>query len=130
MGVKKVVSPDDVQGLQLPGRELKWIVTPETVGAQQLSIAIMDCPAGSVVRPLHSHKDIEEVILILDGQGEAWIDGEMVSFRKGDTVFFPANSRHQVRNTGDNALITASIFSAPTNPDNYVIYEEDAFDSM
>ena len=54
-----------------------------------MSIAIMDCPAGSVVRPLHSHKDIEEVILILDGQGEAWIDGEMVSFRKGDAVFFP-----------------------------------------
>ena len=44
----------------------------------------------ALLSDLHSHKDIEEVILILDGQGEAWIDGEMVSFRKGDAVFFPA----------------------------------------
>ena len=94
-----------------------------------MSIAIMDCPAGSVVRPLHSHKDIEEVILILDGQGEAWIDEKWFLSGRRRRVL-SANSRHQVRSTGDNALITASIFSAPTNPDNYVIYEEDAFDSM
>ena len=100
MGVKKVVSPDDVQGLQLPGRELKWIVTPETVGAQQLSIAIMDfllallSDHSTAIRTLR-------VILILDGQ-VSWIDGEMVSFRKGDACS-SRQFRHQVRNTGDNA---------------------------
>jgi len=99
------------------------------VGAEKLSIAIMNCPSKSTVRPLHSHKNIKEVILILEGQGEAWIDGERVSFKKGDAVFFPSNSRHQVRNTGDMPLVTASIFSAPTKPENYVIYEEDAFNN-
>ena len=73
------------------------------------------------------HEDIEEVILILEGEGEAWVDGETAKFKKGDAVFFPANSRHQVRNTGDTMLVTASIFSAPTNPDSYLIYDEDVF---
>lgn len=126
MAVRKV-STDDIKPQHLSGRDLRWIVTPETIGAESLSIAIMNCFPKSIVRPLHGHKDIEEVILILDGQGEAWVDGETTTFKKGDAVLFPANSKHQVRNTGSIDLVTASIFSKPTGPDSYIIYEEDAF---
>jgi mannose-6-phosphate isomerase-like protein (cupin superfamily) len=76
---------------------------------------------------MHAHRDIEEVILILDGEGEAWVDGDRAFFKKGDAVLFPANSRHQVRNTGGSPLRTASIFSAPTKPDDYIMYADDAF---
>ncbi|MGI6567586.1 MAG: cupin domain-containing protein [Firmicutes bacterium] len=124
----RVVSLDSIEPQHLPGRDLQWLVTPETIGAEQLSIAIMTCPAKSVVKPLHSHKDIEEVILILEGEGEAYVDGQKAFFKKGDAVLFPASSKHQVRNTGDGPLITASIFSAPTSPDSYVVYDEDAFE--
>ncbi|HBK68495.1 MAG TPA: hypothetical protein DEB05_06745 [Firmicutes bacterium] len=123
----RIVSLKEIEPLHLPGRDLQWMVTPETIGAEKLSIAIMTCPAKSIVRPLHSHKEIEEVILILAGEGEAYVDGERAFFKKGDAVLFPANSKHQVRNTGNEPLITASIFSAPTSPDSYVIYEEDVF---
>lgn len=123
----KIASLKDIEPLHAPGRDLQWIVTPETIGAEQLSIAIMTCPPRSIVRPLHSHKGIEEVILILAGGGEAYVDGDKAFFKKGDAVLFPADSKHQVRNTGDEPLITASIFSAPTNPDSYVVYEEDVF---
>ncbi len=124
---KKVINPVEVETLHLPGRDLSWIVTPELTGIEKLSIAIMNCPPRSVVRPLHSHKDTEEVILILQGQGKAWIDGEIVPFQKGDAVIFHSNSKHQVMNTGGETLITASIFSPPTNPDSYVIYPDDMF---
>lgn len=124
---KLKINESEVAPLHLPGRDLSWIVTRETVGAEQLSVAIMHCPARSIVRPMHSHKDGEEVILILEGRGEAWVDGELVPFEKGDAVFFPANSRHQVRNTGDSELRTASIFSGMNALERYVTYEEDAF---
>ncbi|HHU51252.1 MAG TPA: cupin domain-containing protein [Firmicutes bacterium] len=123
----KVISQAQAETQHLTGRDLTWIITEEAVGAKQMSIAIMHCSPHSVVRPLHAHEDIEEVILILEGEGEAWVDGETAKFKKGDAVFFPANSRHQVRNTGDTMLVTASIFSAPTNPDSYLIYDEDVF---
>ncbi len=126
MAVRKV-SLNDIEPQHLKGRDLRWMVTPETIGAESLSIAIMNCFPRATVRPLHGHKDIEEVILILEGEGEAWVDGETATFKKGDAVLFPANSRHQVRNTGDVDLVTASIFSQPTHPDSYVIYDEDAF---
>ncbi|HBR30334.1 MAG TPA: hypothetical protein DD789_12955 [Firmicutes bacterium] len=123
----KVVSMHDVEPEKLIGRDLTWLVTPETVGAENIAVAIMNCHPHATIRPMHSHKDIEEVCLILEGQGEVWIDGERFFFKKGDAIFYPANSKHQVRNTGDSPLVTASIFSAPTKPDSYITYEEDAF---
>ena len=123
----KVASVENIAPIKLAGRELRWLVTPESVGAERLSIAIMNCHPHAVVRPMHGHRDIEEVILILDGEGEAWVDGDRAFFKKGDAVLFPANSRHQVRNTGGSPLRTASIFSAPTKPDDYIMYADDAF---
>lgn len=123
----KIASLENIVPLHLPGRDLQWIATKETIGAEKISIAIMTCPARSVVKPLHTHKDIEEILLILNGEGEAWVDGETGKFKKGDAVLLPANSKHQVRNTGDESLVTASIFSPSTTPESYVIHDEDVF---
>jgi len=119
----KIASLSDIPRLHLAGRDLQWLVTRETIGAERLSMAIMDCPARSTVRPLHGHRDTEEVLYILEGEGEAWVDGEVARFRAGDAVLFPTNSKHMVRNTGDGPLRTCSIFSPPTSPDSYVLYE-------
>lgn len=123
----KIVSQKDIEPIQMSGRTLQWVVTPETIGAEMLSMALMDCAPGSVVKPLHSHKDIEEALYILQGEGEAWVDGETAFFQAGDVVLFPANSKHQVRNTGDQPLIAAAIFSDVTSPDSYVTYDRDVF---
>jgi mannose-6-phosphate isomerase-like protein (cupin superfamily) len=113
----------DIPVQDLPGRKLRWLVTPDTLGVERIGIAIMDCPAGSTVRPLHGHRDTEEVLLILEGQGEAWVDGETTTFKKGDAVLLPANSKHMVRSTGKGSLITASIFSPPTTPASYMLFD-------
>jgi mannose-6-phosphate isomerase-like protein (cupin superfamily) len=118
-----IASLGEIPTLELPGRRLQWLVTPETLGASNLSMAVMDCPAGSTVRPLHGHRDIEEVLYVFEGQGEAWVDGEVAPFKSGDAVLFPSNSRHMVRNTGTGPLRTCSIFSPPTSPESYVLYE-------
>ena len=119
----RTVSLDDIPAQDMPGRKLQWLVTPDTLGVEKIGIAIMDCPAGSTVRPLHIHIDTEEVLLILDGEGEAWVDGETAFFKEGDAVLLPANSKHIVRNTGKGPLITASIFSPPTTPASYRLFD-------
>jgi len=126
--MKQKVNESEVEAQHLEGRDLRWLITGDTVGAQQLSIAIMRCFPHAVVKPLHAHRDIEEVIYIIEGEGECWIDGKMVKFSQGDAVFFPANSKHQVRNSSDRMLVTASIFSKPTSPDQYISYPENMFE--
>lgn len=124
----KIVSQSEIESLKLPGRSLQWIVTPETIGSEKLSVNIMNCPSHSAVKSLHSHKDVEEVLFILEGEGEAWVDGELGKFKKGDSVLFPANSKHQVKNTGNSELITVCIFSSSNAADSYVNYKEDMFE--
>jgi quercetin dioxygenase-like cupin family protein len=119
----RIASLKDIPALDLPGRKLQWLVTPETLGARNLSMAVMDCPAGNVVRPMHSHPDTEEFIFILEGEGEAMVDGEVAAFHEGDAVFFPANSKHMVRNTGTTRLRTCSIFGPATSTASNVLYE-------
>lgn len=123
----RIASLSDIPAQQLPGRELKWLVTPETIGAEKISMAVMYCPPGSTVRPLHSHRDIEEILYILEGEGEAWVDGEVAPFKQGDAVLLPANSKHMVRNTGAASLRTCSIFSPPTTPNSYALYEDEGW---
>ena len=113
----------------MPGRQLRWIISRDSLGTRSLGMAIMDAPGHSVVRPCHGHKDVEEVLFILEGQGEAWVDGDVGSFKAGDAVSFPANSKHQVRNTGAGNLRTCSIFAHPNPPETYVSYEGDGFDA-
>ena len=123
----RIASLDSIPVLDLPGRKLQWLITPETLGTRNLSMAVMDCPAGSVVRPMHSHVDTEEVIFILEGEGEAMVDGEVAPFREGDAVFFPANSHHMVRYTGTTRLRTCSIFGPATTSESYVLYEDEGW---
>src|SRR5258706_135976 len=58
------------------------------------------------VAPLHSHPYIE-VLHILDGVAEAWIEGgedRPITLRKGDTIALQPNVPHSFRVVGDQAL--------------------------
>ncbi|HEX9116133.1 MAG TPA: cupin domain-containing protein [Anaerolineae bacterium] len=123
----RIASLQDIEPTRLPGRDLQWLVTPETIGVQGLSACVMTCQPHAVVKPLHAHAGIEEVIYILKGQGEASVSGERAAFKQGDAVLFPANAPHQVRNTGDDVMVVVCMFSAPTDPSSYVNYDRDVF---
>ena len=123
----RVASLADIPATKLPGRDLQWLVSPETIGSEQLGVAIMTCPAYSTVRPCHGHGSVEEVLLVLEGEGEAWVDGETAPFKAGNAVLLPAGSKHQVRNTGPGVLRTASIFATARPMATYVLYEGEGF---
>ncbi|MEG0494464.1 MAG: cupin domain-containing protein [Clostridia bacterium] len=126
----QLVRYEDVEVIRLPGRDLRWLADAHTLGTQQISFAVMHCPANSVVKPLHSHKEVEEVLLVLAGKGEVWVDGETAIFQQGDAVLLPAGSMHQVRNVGKKMVVTVSIFGCPMGREAYTVYEKDVFSAL
>lgn len=64
--------------------------------------------------PLHSHPYME-TITILDGEGEAWIDGGdgMIELSPGITLVIPANVRHWFRALGRAPLRTYGVHASP-----------------
>ena len=58
------------------------------------------------VAPVHSHPYLE-ILHILDGAAEAWIDGQedhAVLLREGDTITLPPETPHSFRVVGDQVL--------------------------
>jgi mannose-6-phosphate isomerase-like protein (cupin superfamily) len=67
------------------------------------------------VAPVHSHPYLE-VLYVLEGVAEAWIDGQedrKVRLEKGDTVALPPNVPHSFRVVGDQVLRTLGTHASP-----------------
>jgi mannose-6-phosphate isomerase-like protein (cupin superfamily) len=70
---------------------------------------------------VHSHPYIE-ILHILDGLAEAWIDGKpesLVLLRKGDTIAVPPETPHAFRVVGDQELRLLGTHVSPKRIVNY-----------
>ena len=75
------------------------------------------------VAPVHSHPYME-ILHILDGTAEAWIDGRdesKVRLEKGDTIALPANVPHSFRVVGDQVL---RLLGTHVSPKRIVTYKD------
>ena len=117
----------EVEGLDLPGRNLRWLVNAELLGAQHLSACVIEVAPGETVRPAHSHPNGEEVIYIITGSGRVMIEGEVSAVRAGSVVLFPQGKVHMLQNNGQTAMKVVCFFAPATNLDNYKFYENVEF---
>ena len=68
----------------------------------------------------HSHPYVE-VLTVIAGQGEAWLDGEdgTIAMAAGVTISIPAGRVHGFRVLGDRPLVTYGIHTSPKRIVNY-----------
>lgn len=50
----------------------------------------------------HDHKDVEEIMLVLKGNGKVYDDDGQYDYSAGDVFVFPANTRHKISNQSKN----------------------------
>ena len=73
--------------------------------------------------PLHSHPYLE-VLHILDGVAEAWMEGreaEKIVLRRGDTIALPPGVGHSFRVVGDQPL---RLLGTHASPKRIVAYKD------
>jgi mannose-6-phosphate isomerase-like protein (cupin superfamily) len=80
-------------------------------GAAQLCIFEQWCDPGCGA-PTHLHA-VEEVLTVVAGQAEIWVENERNAVSAGQSVIVPAGRLHGFRNTGTEALHVQSIIAAP-----------------
>jgi len=93
--------------------DISIIMDGETVGTKYLTENITRLKPDLTLKPPHSHKDIEEITYVIEGEGEAWIEGETCKIKKGDSLLWPPDSVHTVRNTCSGTLVLLCVFSTP-----------------
>ncbi len=81
----------------------------DTLSLTGAEISINNLPAGTGVPFVHSHKQNEEIYVILDGKGTALIDGESVELIKGDWIRVAPEAKRQFSAAKDTAISFACI---------------------
>ena len=94
--MKTVVYEDQIEMQNLPGRDLRWLFTPEMKVTDNFTMNVVIIKPSNTVKPAHAHPDLEEVIYITSGEGQVLIDGKVHELRTGTAVLFKAGSIHMV----------------------------------
>ena len=126
----KIIHESDVEEKRVPGRYIRWIADGKTMQPKFLSSCVIRVLPGETVQPAHSHPEGEELIYIITGRGEAWVDGEIEPMRAGTAVLFEQGKVHMIRNTGDEEMKVICFFSPPTGLENYKMYEDARFEEI
>lgn len=77
------------------------------IGAQKLGCNITAVPPGKRAFPFHNHRVNEELVFVLQGNGEIRIGENTYPVRAGDVIACPAGGKdtaHQVVNNGAEEL--------------------------
>jgi quercetin dioxygenase-like cupin family protein len=80
-------------------------------GAVQLCLFEQWCEPGKGA-PTHLHA-VEEVLTVLQGEAEVWIENERSAMKAGQSVIVPAGRKHGFRNTGSHTLHVQATLAAP-----------------
>jgi uncharacterized cupin superfamily protein/catechol 2,3-dioxygenase-like lactoylglutathione lyase family enzyme len=87
------------------------------IGARKLGYNLTVLPPGKTQCPFHSHREEEEMFLILEGEGELRFGEQRYKLRKWDVIACPtggAEVAHQIINTGNTPMRYLSLSNLST----------------
>jgi len=86
--------------------------------ARHCQVVVMSLsPREEIGREVHT---LDQVLVLVEGDGQAEIDGQSQSVRSGELVVVPAGVEHNVINTGTAPMKLYTIYAPPEHPDRTV----------
>ena|ERR1700682_3447024 len=127
----RFVTPREAQVEQQPWCQCDWLCRPGLVDAENLLVVRAHMPPGKAHR-FHRHPEAEEVIYILSGQAEQWVDRERRILSPGDVAHIPMNTPHATRNVSNEVLLFLAILSPASadGPTTVDAFEEEPWRSI
>ena len=84
-----------------------------------LQVVIMSIPAGGEIGE-ETHLDNDQVLYLVEGRGQAILNGQAEPFGKGDVVLVPAGTKHNFTAAADEPLKIITVYAPPHHPDGLV----------
>jgi quercetin dioxygenase-like cupin family protein len=92
------------------GRTNHWVCRPEIAETKGLQICRAILPAGEG-HNFHHHPELEEVIYVLEGEVEQWVDREKRVLKAGEVAHIPAGVVHATFNAWDGDSVILAILA-------------------
>jgi uncharacterized cupin superfamily protein len=95
----------------------------KTAGLLKIGVNLMRLPPGQRSSWPHAEEKEEEFVYVLEGEVDAWIDGELHAMRVGDLAAFPAGTGicHCFINNSERAALLL-VGGEASRPDNRIYY--------
>jgi quercetin dioxygenase-like cupin family protein len=88
----------------------EWLSRPGLTDAKQLLMVRVKMPPGRA-HQFHRHPAMEEIIYVLSGTAEQWIDREKRVLGAGDCAHIPRDVVHGTYNAGKDTLVFLAILA-------------------
>jgi quercetin dioxygenase-like cupin family protein len=96
----------------IPTAEFTIKVDPKNGGSRHLVLGTETIPPGGRIAR-HKHLGQDEIVLIETGSAHIWLGSEERDVHAGSVVFIPSETWIGLKNTGDESIGLAFVFSAP-----------------
>ena len=108
----------------LPGKTHYWYNKRGLVADTNLNFVRAQLPPGEAHK-FHYHPHMEEILYILAGRAEQWVEQEHRVLGPGDAVVLPVGMIHATYNVGSEPLDFLAILSPANTPDPMTIEVSD-----
>lgn len=102
----------------------EWLCKPGLTDAKDLLVIRATMPPGKE-HSFHVHPEMEEVIYVLSGTAEQWVDKESTILRCGEMAHIPKGMVHATFNVGTEELVFLAILS-PASVDSELLVDVSA----
>lgn len=107
----KFVTSQEMKVEELPWGPHDWLCRPDIVeAAEKLLLVRVHIPPGQG-HAFHRHPAMEEIIYILEGRAEQWVEQNKKILGPGDVAHIPMDMVHGTYNAGPDTLRLLAILS-------------------
>ena len=118
----KFITRASLEQTHLDWGSTAYLSNPTTTGASQLTVMeVILTPSKG--HNFHKHPEQEEVICVIEGQIEQWLERERTELGPGEAVFIPANIVHASFNTGNKPAKLMVTLGPCTGASGYDVVE-------
>lgn len=112
---RRFVAGEDVAVEMLPWGPHEWLCRPGIVEAKQLLVVRVTMPPGRG-HAFHRHPRMEEVIYVVEGEAEQWVERQKRTLKPGEIAHIPIDMVHGTYNESRNPLVFLAILSPADAP--------------
>lgn len=106
----KFVKAEELPREEVSGRDHYWHYNPEITQQADTILVKVVVPLGGG-HPFHRHPEMNEVLYILKGRAEQWVEEEMQLMEVGDSVYIAPDVIHATYNAGEEELEFLAVLS-------------------
>jgi len=112
----------DVEHEQIEWGIRSWLSLPANTGTKHLVLVEVDLMPG-FGHNFHIHPNQEELIYVISGELDQWLEQKHETLKSGDTAFIPQNTVHASFNISDKPVKFLAVLGPAVGPEGYELVD-------